>query len=74
MNWNLWACKQYFIRLFNNELTVTCHRKLMSPGPRVPVHYNQPCMTYIILGVISLILATNILKIDTKDNVALQIL
>ena len=45
----------------------------MSPGPRVPVIYNQPSMTYIMLDVISLILATTILKIDTKDNVSLQI-
>ena len=47
--------------------------KIMSPGPRVPVIYNQPNMTYIIVVVISLILVTGILKIDTTYNVSLQV-
>ena len=44
----------------------------MSPGQRVPVIYNQPNMTCIIVVVISLILETGILKIDTTYNVSLQ--
>ena len=45
----------------------------MSPGQRVPVIYNQPNMTSIIVVVISLILVTGILKIDTTYNVSLQV-
>ena len=45
----------------------------MSPGQRVPVIYNQPNMTCIIVVVISLILVTGILKIDTTYNVSLQV-
>ena len=52
---------------------MTCRMKIMSPGPRVPVIYNQPNMTCIIVVVISLILVTGILKIDTTYNVSLQV-
>ena len=45
----------------------------MSPGQRVPVIYNQPNMTCIIVVVITLILVTGILKIDTTYNVSLQV-
>ena len=45
----------------------------MSPGQRVPVIYNQPNMTCIIVVVISLILVTGILKIDSTYNVSLQV-
>ena len=45
----------------------------MSPGQRVPVIYNQSNMTCIIVVVISLILVTGILKIDTTYNVSLQV-
>ena len=45
----------------------------MSPGQRVPVIYNQPNMTCIIVVVISLILVTGILKIDTTYNASLQV-
>ena len=45
----------------------------MSPGQRVPVIYNQPNMTCIIVVVISLILVTGILKIDTTYNVSLKV-
>ena len=45
----------------------------MSPGQRVPVIYNQPNMTCIKVVVISLILVTGILKIDTTYNVSLQV-
>ena len=45
----------------------------MSPGQRVPVIYNQPNMTCIIVVVISLILVTGILKIDTTYNVSFQV-
>ena len=45
----------------------------MSPGQRVPVIYNQPNMTCIIVVVISLILVTGILEIDTTYNVSLQV-
>ena len=55
------------------NLTVTIRVKIMIPGPRVPVIYNQLNMTCIKVVVISLILATGILKIDTTYNVSLQI-
>ena len=55
------------------NLTVTIRVKIMTPGPRVPVIYNQLNMTSIKVVVISLILATGILKIDTTYNVSLQI-
>ena len=47
--------------------------KIMSPGPRVPVIYNQLNMTCVKVVVISLILVTGILKIDTTYNVSLQV-
>ena len=47
--------------------------KIMFPGPRVPVIYNQLNMTCVKVVVISLILVTGILKIDTTYNVSLQI-
>ena len=47
--------------------------KIMFPGPRVPVIYNQLNMTCIKVVVISLILVTGILKIDTTYNVFLQV-
>ena len=47
--------------------------KIMSPGPRVPVIYNQLNMTCIKVVVISLILVTGIPKIDTTYNVSLQV-
>ena len=55
------------------NLTVAIRVKIMTPGPRVPVIYNQLNMTSIKVVVISLILATGILKIDTTYNVSLQI-
>ena len=55
------------------NLTVTIRMKIMLPGPRVPVIYNQLNMTCTKVVVISLILATGILKIDTTYNVSLQI-
>ena len=47
--------------------------KIMSPGPRVPVIYNQLNMTCVKVVIISLILVTGILKIDTTYNVSLQV-
>ena len=47
--------------------------KIMSPGPRVPVIYNQLNMTCVKVVVIKLILVTGILKIDTTYNVSLQV-
>ena len=55
------------------NLTVTIRMKIMTPGPRVPVIYNQLSMTCTKVVVISLILATGILKIDITYNVSLQI-
>ena len=55
------------------NLTVTIRMKIISPGPRVPVIYNQLNMTSTKVVVISLILVTGILKIDTTYNVSLQI-
>ena len=55
------------------NLTVTIRMMIITPGPRVPVIYNQLNMTSIKVVVISLILATGILKIDTTYNVSLQI-
>ena len=52
---------------------MTSRIEIMSPGPRVPVIYNQLNMTCIKVVVISLILATGILKIDTTYNVSLQV-
>ena len=47
--------------------------KIISSGPRVLVIYNQLNMTCVKVVVISLILVTGILKIDTTYNVSLQI-
>ena len=47
--------------------------KIISSGPRVPVIYIQLNMTCVKVVVISLILVTGILKIDTTYNVSLQI-
>ena len=52
---------------------MTIRVKIMSPGPGGPVIYNQLNMTCIKVVVISLILATGILKIDTTYNVSLQV-
>ena len=59
--------------IITTNLTVTIRMMIITPGPRVPVIYNQLNMTSIKVVVISLILATGILKIDTTYNVSLQI-
>ena len=56
------------------NLTVTIRMMIMTPGPRVPVIYNQLSMTCTKVVVISLILATGILKIDTTQRVFTNIL